>query len=163
VSPTASPTAPERGSARRLAELILDLLPLIGRFTTETLREQEAPSPERMRLISRIASGPIRAGELAHSCLLSPATVSELVESLVQDGHLRRDSDPSDRRAVVIELTDSGAREYQRVRAVLARRVVQRLSSLSPDQRARLAAAFTDLREIFTGPAMTKEAPRNVR
>ena len=163
MSPTATQAPPERTSDGRLAERILDLLPLMGHFMTETLREQDAPSLERMRLITRVANGPIRAGELAHSCLLSAATVSQLVESLVQDGHLRRAVDPTDRRAVVIDLTESGTREYQRVRAALGRRIVQRLSGLTPERRTRLALAFTDLHDVFAVPAPAKEAPRHVR
>ena len=163
MSPAATQAPPERASDRRLAELILDLMPLMGRFMTEALREQDAPSLERMRLITRVANGPIRAGELAQSCLLSAATVSQLVESLVQDGYLRREEDPTDRRAVVIDLTESGTREYHRVRAALGRRIVQRLSELTAERRARLALAFTDLHDVFAAPATSKEAQRHVR
>ena len=46
--------------------------------------------------------------ELAESMKLAPATVSELVESLVKKDFLQRVQNPDDRRAVQITLTDHG-------------------------------------------------------
>lgn len=46
--------------------------------------------------------------ELAEAMKLAPATVSELVESLVKKNFLQRIQNPEDRRAVQITLTDHG-------------------------------------------------------
>ncbi len=150
-------------SDQRLDELIISLLPLLGRFTTQTLREQDGPSPERIRLLRQLLHGPVRAGELAHSCLLSPATVSELADSLVREGHIHRDADPNDRRVVVLGLTPTGSRELARVQEALTGRIVQRLEHLTPEQRSRLYAALSDLHAAFTDPPESKEASRHVR
>ena len=160
--PAADPT-PGSPSADRLGELIIGLLPVLGRFTTQTLREQDGPSLERIRLLRQLDRGPIRAGELAQSCLLSPATVSELTESLVRDGHVHREDDPHDRRAVVLGLTPSGSRELARVQQALTARIVLRLEHLTAPQRSRLAAALSDLHAALTDPPAAKEASRHVR
>lgn len=161
--PVAQAHEPEPPSADRLGELIIGLLPVLGRFTTQTLRDQDGPSPERIRLLRQLDRGPVRAGELAQSCLLSPATVSELIESLVRDGHVHREDDPNDRRAVVLGLTPGGSRELARVQQALTVRIVQRLDHLTPEQRSRLAAALSDLHAAFTDPPAPKEASRHVR
>ncbi|GAC1456768.1 MAG: hypothetical protein NVS1B1_08150 [Candidatus Limnocylindrales bacterium] len=153
----------EKAGADPLGDLIISLLPLLGRFTTQTLREQAGPSPERIRLLRQLDRGPIRAGELAQSCLLSPATVSELTDSLVRDGHIHRDADPTDRRAVVLGITPSGASELSRIQAALTTRIVERLEHLTPDQRSRLTAALTDLHTAFTDLPASKEASRHGR
>ena len=163
MAETRVPIAPDQPSDGRLGELIVSLLPLLGRFTTQTLREQDGPSPERVRILRQLDHGPVRAGELAQRCLLSPATVSELAESLVREGHVHRDADPSDRRAVVLGLTASGSRELARVQQALSERIVQRLEHLTPEQRTRLAAALADLHAAFTDPPTSKEASRHVR
>ena len=152
---TVRPTA---GQSDQLEELIIGLLPVLGRFTTQTLREEEGPSPERIRLLRQLDRGPIRAGELAHSCLLSPANVSELTDSLVRDGHVHRDADPTDRRAVVLTITSSGACELARVQKALTARIIQRLEHLTSDQRTRLTAALSDLHAAFTDLPASKEA-----
>ena len=46
--------------------------------------------------------------ELAEAMKLAPATVSELVESLVKKNFLQRIQNPEDRRAVQITLTEHG-------------------------------------------------------
>lgn len=152
-----------RTSDRRLGELIISLLPLLGRFTTQILREQGGPSPERIRLLRQLDRGPVRAGELAQSCLLSPATVSELTDSLVRDGHVHRDADPTDRRVVVLGITPSGASELARIQVALTARIVERLEHLAPDQRSRLTAALTDLHAAFTDLPASPEASRHGR
>ncbi|HUQ17864.1 MAG TPA: MarR family winged helix-turn-helix transcriptional regulator [Candidatus Saccharimonadales bacterium] len=159
---TETQSAP-RPPADPLGDLIVGLLPVLGRFITQTLREQAGPSPERIRLLRQLDRGPVRAGELAQSCLLSPATVSELTESLVREGHVHRDADPSDRRAVVLGITASGASELARIQAALTARIVERLEHLTPDQRARLTAALTDLHAAFTDLPAPKEASRHGR
>ena len=152
-----------RASDDPLGELIINLLPLLGRFMTQTLREQDGPSPERIRLLRQLDRGPVRAGELAQNCLLSPATVSELAESLVREGRVHRDADPSDRRAVVLGLTPSGASELFRIQEAVTARIVQRLEHLTPAERSRLVAALTDLHAAFVDQHTSKEASRHAR
>ena len=62
-------------------------------------------SPERGRLIWVIGDKSVRAGLVAHQLKLSAGAVTELVEALVREGLVRRDTDPDDRRAVVLALT----------------------------------------------------------
>ena len=95
--------------------------------------------------------------------LEGPASVSELAESLVRDGHVHRDADPSDRRAVVLGLTSSGSRELARIQEALTARIVQRLEHLTPAERTRLAAALADLHAAFTDQPASKEASRHAR
>jgi len=162
-TPAETQTSSDQPSERRLGELIVSLLPLLGRFSTQILREQAGPSPERFRLLKQLHHGPVRAGELAQSCLLSPATVSELTDSLVREGHVQRDADPTDRRAVVLGLTSVGAQELARVQEALGARIAARLAHLSPDERSRLAAALSDLHAAFTDLPTSKEASRHAR
>lgn len=171
MSPPPAPLAPDTGAPppapgsdpSGLGDQIITLLPLLGRFLTQTLREQDGPSPERIRLLRQLDRGPIRAGELAHSCLLSPATVSELADSLVREGHVHREADPHDRRAVVLRMTPSGSRELHRVQQALTARIVERLEPLGADQRSRLAAALADLHASLRDLPPTTEVSRHGR
>ena len=51
--------------------------------------------------------GPLSAGELAGATGLSPGAITSLVDRLEDDGLVRRVPDPSDRRRVLVELTDA--------------------------------------------------------
>ena len=51
--------------------------------------------------------GPMAAGELATATGLSPGAITTLVDRLEEDGLVRRVRDDTDRRRVLIELTES--------------------------------------------------------
>ena len=145
---------------RRLAQLVVGLLPRLGRLMSDALRSAAGPSAVRVRLLSALAhKGPTRAGELATFCATTPSGVTELIESLEADGHVRRGPDPTDRRVVVISLTEHGRAELVRAEALVTAAVTRALDRLTPEQRARLVAALADLNEILasTSQAHHKE------
>ncbi len=86
--------------------------------------------------------------------------MTEMIESLVEDTHARRDPDPTDRRAVLIAITPAGQVEVDRVLAAATAGLLTSLERLSAEQRARLRAALTDLEHVLT--SASKES-RNVR
>ena len=66
---------------------------------------------QTMSLVCRLTEekpNGITLKELAEAMKLAPATVSELVESLVKKNFLQRIQNPEDRRAVQITLTEHG-------------------------------------------------------
>src|SRR6266545_3183644 len=107
-----------------LARGLLAITPHFGRLAWRAAQECGLGSPERCRLLFVLGAKPLRAGLLAQHLKLSAAGVSELVEGLVQEGLVRRETDPEDRRAVV-------------------------LARLTPAQQLRLHASFADLRAAF--------------
>lgn len=56
--------------------------------------------------------GPLRQREVADALQVSPRTVTELVDTLSGTGLVTREPHPSDRRAVLVVLTESGSRLY---------------------------------------------------
>ena len=114
--------APERPGSRapttedaRLAGMLLSLLPRIGKIAAQVAYERGAMTLERARILWQLVEAPRRSGEIAQRCGLTPASVSELVDSLERDGFVRRSEDRNDRRVVVVEITARGRREIERV------------------------------------------------
>ena len=52
--------------------------------------------------------GPQRLGALAHAFGLDPSTITRQVQALEEIGLAARTTDPSDRRASILDLTDTG-------------------------------------------------------
>jgi MarR family transcriptional regulator, organic hydroperoxide resistance regulator len=50
----------------------------------------------------------LTAGELRRQMSLSGAAITYLVERMTSDGHLRRETDPADRRKVILRHSDRG-------------------------------------------------------
>lgn len=66
-------------------------------------------------IVAENAGGPLTAGELRKRMGMSGAAITYLVERMITSGHLLRDSDPADRRKVMLRVADQGmqvAREF---------------------------------------------------
>lgn len=60
-----------------------------------------------LRLLDR--GGPMRPGELARCLRIAPRSATEVVDGLTERGLVRRRPDPSDRRAMIVEVTSAAA------------------------------------------------------
>lgn len=88
--------------ARLLGEFRRDLLEPVAGTEFDDIREAH------LQIFGNIRMGGVRLTELAARAQLSLAATSELVNDLVGRGYLRRDPDPADGRAKLIQLTDRG-------------------------------------------------------
>jgi DNA-binding MarR family transcriptional regulator len=154
IAPAKTPSQ----SDLRVASQLLGLFPWMGRVWSTAMRDAGAGSPGRFKTLGQLhGRGPIRAGELAVLCGLTPSATTEVIEGLVADGFARRVDDPTDRRAVMIGLTAEGDAELERLRALLTAAMVKVFDGLSADQKTRLRAAVADINDILIAPSAQKE------
>ena len=83
--------------------------------------------------------------ELAEAMKLAPATVSELVESLVKKNFLQRVQNPEDRRAVQITLTNHGQTMLDQCIKCVDSLCEKLLADLSATERNAMLAALTKI------------------
>src|ERR671921_575757 len=57
----------------------------------------------------------LRVNELAREVVLSPTAMSRFVDRVEAAGHLRREPDPADRRALQVAITDEGVTLLRRM------------------------------------------------
>ena len=84
------------------------------------------------------AEGPLSQGELAEWVRTDRTTMVALVDGLEERGYVRREKNPTDRRAYQLHLTAKGKRALTRGRALMRRAENQLLRSLDSDERAQL-------------------------
>lgn len=89
--------------------------------------------------------GPLTTGELAVRERIKPPSISRSSHALVEMGLLKRVPHATDRRQVVLTLTEEGARVAAEDVAARERVLADQLSSLSPEQRTVLAEASSIL------------------
>jgi DNA-binding MarR family transcriptional regulator len=63
----------------------------------------------------------LRVNELAREVVLSPTATSRFIDRVEAAGHLRREPDPADRRALQIVITDSGVELLRQMWPIYAR------------------------------------------
>lgn len=104
-------------------------------------------------LIELFERGALPAGELAAAARLTPATVTQMLDHLAEQGHVERDRSPTDRRVVVSRLTRQGRRAIEAKRAAWKSRWEHALDGLDVDE---LRAATSVLERLG---AMVEDAP----
>jgi DNA-binding MarR family transcriptional regulator len=115
----------------------------------------EELSTAQVELLSELYErGGLPAGELAGAAMLTPGTVTQMLEHLAACGHVERDRSATDRRVVVSRLTPAGRRKIQAKRRAWARRWEQALGDLDD---ADLRAAVRVL--VRLGDMVEREAP----
>ncbi|MCK8679008.1 MarR family winged helix-turn-helix transcriptional regulator [Streptomyces lichenis] len=84
-------------------------------------------------------SGPVRQSELIRVMELDPSTVTKMLQRLEQGGHVRRSPDPADRRAVLVEATETSCALLKDVSGAWSELEQRLLAGLRPAERAELS------------------------
>ena len=103
---------------------------------------------QTMSLVCRLTEekpNGITLKELAEAMKLAPATVSELVESLVKKNFLQRVQNPEDRRAVQITLTDHGQKLLDESIRCVDALCEKLIAGLSASERTAMLNALTKI------------------
>ncbi len=98
--------------------------------------------------------GPQRLGVLATSFRLDPSTITRQVQSLVSLGLASREVDPSDRRASILDLSDTGREVLTETRTRRRKRLREALADWPEEDRhafGRLLEKFNTSVEVMFG------------
>ena len=131
---------------------LLAVLPLLNRIVAAEVRREagEDTTMPQFRVLAHLAPGPLTLSALAKKRRVSPQSMSELVQVLVERGWVARAPDPNDRRQSLLQLTDHGRSHYERADAQTLRRLAPLLAQLSPDELAAVRTALPALRRVLT-------------
>jgi DNA-binding MarR family transcriptional regulator len=90
-------------------------------------------------------SGSKTPGVLARYHDISSGAMTSRLDSLEQEGLIRRVPDPDDRRSVVVEITDKGRNAWAEAASIQARREAFFASALTKPEQQRLNALLRKL------------------
>jgi len=99
-------------------------------------------------LIELYERGELPAGELAGAARLTPATVTQMLEHLADQGHVERVRSQTDRRVVVSRLTPQGRRRIEAKRAAWKSNWEQALQGIDADELQAAARVLERLAEM---------------
>jgi DNA-binding MarR family transcriptional regulator len=107
-------------------------------------------TPSQLSALGVIArQGPMRLSELAEVESMNPTMLSRVVAALDEAGLVRRRTDPGDRRAGLLEVTASGRRTHDRLRAERGRALTDGLQALEPRAAEAIATALPALEALI--------------
>ena len=99
-------------------------------------------------LLTLLDSGPIRMTELATRERVRTPTTTVAIRRLENLGLVKRSRDPSDMRAVLVEVTPQGQVQYQEALEARRTHLAELLTRLTDDERADLVQALKPLERL---------------
>ena len=147
--------------------LLLDRLLLIGElFQRDMARAFDGTglTTARVHLLWVLQhAGPSTQRDLARLCDVTPRNITGLVDGLEESGHVRRTPHPTDRRAVLVELTASATETMTRMQQEHTELNDMLLAAVAPSDRAALErgiAAIASHLETLVTEAASADAGR---
>lgn len=145
--PTAQKPAPPSATSRELADA---LRPTVARLARR-LRQQDHSGlgPTMTAALASIAKhGGLTHGELAAIEQVAPPTITAVVGKMEALGLVSRETDVADRRVTRIHVTAAGLDQLDEVRNRRTSWLASQLTSLTDDERQRLADAVDVLAKL---------------
>jgi len=128
-------------SRQTAAELSAALRPSLLRLT-RILRNQRVDMSVTLTQLSAMGTlrkkGPMSAGDLAAHERVQPPSMTKVLAGLEDKGMVTRETHPTDKRQVIIALTQAGLDLLDSERRQRDAWLSQRLAQLTPDERALL-------------------------
>jgi DNA-binding MarR family transcriptional regulator len=106
-------------------------------------------APKLSALAAIVAAGPVSLAELAAAEHVQAPTMSRVVEALVQEGLVTRESVPTDRRSVRIAATPAGLALLTETRRTTLRPLADRMQLLGEHERRALHRGIEVLERIM--------------
>src|SRR5271156_5028303 len=96
-------------------------------------------------MVAESAGAPITSGELRQRMGLSGAAITYLVDRMMASGHITRESDPGDRRKVILRYSDSGLATARAFFAPLGAHSHEAMQGFPDDDLSAAGRVFTAL------------------
>ncbi len=137
----------DQDSSEPLSEIFWAVARQLRGASQETLAPWEI-TPAHLRALRTLGHhGSMRLSDLSGRLHIAPRSATEVVDALESRGLVRRQPDPGDRRATLVEMTEHGAEVMTAIRAARGNDAERAFGRLSPADRAELARILGQLRD----------------
>ena len=132
------------GELQRVLAKVLSVM----RHTGRTPTSGDLTLAQLSILLTLIDQGPMRMTELAAHEKVRTPTTTVAIRRLEKLGLVKRDRDPSDLRAVLVDITPEGLAQHQEALAIRQAHLASLLGKLSCDELDALTKALAPLERI---------------
>jgi DNA-binding MarR family transcriptional regulator len=134
-----------------IARQLMTVLPQINRLMAVELRQEvdESATMPQFRVMAYLYEEPMTLTALAQKRRVSLQSAGELVQSLVARGWVTRTPDPSDRRQSILQLTEEGRANYERVQNRMQEQLTAYLALLTDAERDTVQGALIALQRVI--------------
>jgi DNA-binding MarR family transcriptional regulator len=149
--------SPEKTISNDLVDNVLDFIGVLSstvrtvRYSFEVATEV---NPQELMVLSELSShGTMRVKDIVARLIgVSPSTLTRILDSLEDEGLLRRTLNPTDRRSFQVSLTDKGHKIVEDYNEHLENVVRAMLRPLTPAERMMLAELHSTMAAALDKP-----------
>ena len=143
-------TPQSRSDAGLATSLRISVSRLARRMRAERVAQGLQPelSDSQLAALAALEKRAMTPGELAEYEKVQPPSITRVIASLEERGLIQRMPHPSDRRQVVLTVTDQGRDVVRQVRRLREAWLARRLRDLTPAERAVLKDAVPILEKL---------------
>jgi DNA-binding MarR family transcriptional regulator len=133
-----------------IADNLISIHPLLFKSISKPLRNQTSITPGGMFVLGSLKRNGTQSMSDIGKCLSMPKPhVTVIVDKLIEEGYVERQSDLNDRRVVNIMLTEKGLADFESIKLAISENLKIKLSLLSNEELGILAIASQQVREIL--------------
>ncbi|MDD2306331.1 MAG: MarR family transcriptional regulator [Prolixibacteraceae bacterium] len=133
-----------------IADNLISIHPLLYKSISKPLKHQSSITPGGMFVLGSLKRHGTQSMSDIGKCLSMPKPhVTVIVDKLIEEELVERQSDPNDRRIVNILLTEKGFEEFNSLKKDLSENLKIKLSKLNDQEQEILAIASQQMKEIL--------------
>lgn len=134
----------------RASELLLSLIPLYHNTILKHGNVISGIQAAQFRVLHVLSMhGMQRMSGIGRRLYISKPYMTALVDSMIENGYVRRQPDPKDRRVIRIVITGKGRSRLSTMAALMKNDISRDLSSLNSNDLELLCRSLTDLRAVL--------------
>jgi len=134
-----------------LARQILDVLPKGMRNIRNEMRQSANGqlTVAQFRVLVKLAKGPTSHKSVAEWLGITPATLTRMIDTLVERKLVQRQIDPDDRRQTILQVTGRGRKQYEHLQEKAQISLQERMESLNESEKNVLSQGLHVLSKLF--------------
>ena len=140
-------------SGDECAEQVLAVVPVVMRCIRNDMRKKrpEGLSVPQFRALGFLCRRrDVSLSDVAERMGFRLPTASRMMDTMVKRGFVARQTSPTDRRFVVLNITDQGRSAYLSAERYAQERLAESLTALSKAEQEGIVRAMDALRRVFT-------------
>ena len=133
-----------------IADNLISIHPLLYKSISKPLRTQTSITPGGMFVLGSLKRNGILSMSDIGKCLSMPKPhITVIVDKLIEEGYVERQSDPNDRRIVNILITPKGLKDFEVIKLAVSETLKSKLILLSEDELEILSIASQQVKDIL--------------
>ena len=133
-----------------IAENLLAIHPLLYKSLSKPLRTKTSITPGGMFVLGRLKRhGILSMSDIGKYLSMPKPHITVIVDRLIEEGYVERQSDPNDRRIINITLTEKGLTDFEIFKKAISETLKSKLLLLSGEELEILSKASQQVKEIL--------------